>query len=145
MKVIIPLTIALGMVLFWSTAAVLRPREPQCQLVHEQPVAPVRTLNREHVIRDVEAIGREAARFAAAVAARPPASDSIDAKAGARTAPVRAAAWCRATLVADLAAMHQTSEAALLAAVAGSDEGQADADRTSRDDSVSPVVSRPSR
>lgn len=146
MKLTLPIAGAAAIVLVSSTAAMLTPREPECRLVHEPSSAREsgRSLNRDHVAQDFEAIRREADRFAKAVAARPLASDSIDARAGARTAPARAAAWCRATLVADLAIVHQTSEAALRAAVSDS-EDQAETDRTSRADGASAVVSRPSR
>ncbi len=146
MKVSIPLGGATALVLLSSMAAVLTPRDPVCQLTHESApaLAAARSLERVHVARDLANVEREAERFGRAVARRPLASDSIDAREGARTAPIRAVAWCRTTLIAELASVHGTSAAGLLAAAAG-DAAQAGTERTSRVDATSSVVSRPSR
>ncbi len=128
-----------------SVAALLLPREPLCSLNHGSiaETAAGRALDPLHAARDLAEIEREAAQFGKAVAKRPMASDSIDAKEGARTAPMRAVAWCRVTLMSELADLHGTSTAALQEAASGA--AQAEADAASRVDATSPVVSRPSR
>ena len=146
MKLTLPLGSAAVVVLLSSTAVILTPREPTCRLGHEpiaesalaQPLDPV------HAARDLADVEREAVRFGQAVARRPLSSDSIDAKEGARTAPMRAVAWCRVTLVTELSRVHQMSAAALLAA-GSAGEAQAETERASRADATSSVVSRPSR
>ena len=146
MKLTVSLVGAAVVVLLSSTAFVLTPREPECRFAHDAPAGPTGgpSLERAHVVRDLAEIEREARRFGAAVARRPLASDSIDAREGARTAPMRAVAWCRATLLSELANIHGTSANALLAAGTG-DAAQAGADRTIRVDATSSGVSRPSR
>lgn len=144
MKTVAGLGLAIAIVLLSTTAAMLAPRDPQCRPVHGPDYqSGAAAFTREHVRQDMQAVEAEAARFGQDVATRPLLSDSIDAREGARTAPTRATAWCRTTLIASLAAAHRTTEAALLAAAASAN--QADADRTSRAASASPVVSRPSR
>ncbi len=146
MKSMLLLGGAAAVLLVSSTAAVLTPREPECRVVHgtQTPSANGQPLERDHIARDLASIDEEAERFGRAVGKWPLASESIDAKEGKLTAPTRALAWCRATLMADLAVFHRTTEAALLRVASGVDD-QADADRTSRVTATSSVVSRPSR
>lgn len=146
MNLTLPLTVGAAVVLLSSTAAVLTPREPHCRLDHDQPAAsaPALPLDPAHAARDLADVEREAEQFGRAVAARPPASDSIDAKAGARSAPMRAVAWCRVTLIAELARIHHVDASTLVSAGAVN-PAQAEADRTNRVDATSSVVSRPSR
>jgi hypothetical protein len=146
MKSTLLLAVAGALVLLGSVAAVLTPSEPECRPIHGADAVPdgPLALDRAHVSADLSAIEVEAEQFSRTVARRPPASDSIDAREGARTAPQRAMAWCRASLLADLAVVHRTTEASLLAIGAG-DAPQAETDRTNLVDATSPVVSRPSR
>jgi hypothetical protein len=62
-----------------------------------------------HLQNDFEAIRDAANTFSEAVARRPIVSDSVDAQAGARAAPMRARAWCEAVLEQQLARTHSLS------------------------------------
>jgi hypothetical protein len=85
------------------------PAEPDCERLTEpsRPLAAGRPPDMEHLREDVVRAKAAARAFSEAVAARPLLSDSIDAQAGARTAPARARAWCEATLAVQIAADHQ--------------------------------------
>jgi hypothetical protein len=62
-----------------------------------------------HLAEDLAAVDRRAREFSAAVARRPLLSESIDARAGALTAPARARTWCAAVLTDRVAAAHAVS------------------------------------
>jgi hypothetical protein len=131
-----------------AAAAWLAPRDPQCTAATEAPrTLDLRRLDdRTHLQQDVAALRAEADRFASEIATRPMLSDSPDALEGARTAPLRARAWCENVLAARLALTHGlTAEEVrgrdVRAAVAQA--AQADTERANEE--TSPVVSPPSR
>jgi hypothetical protein len=69
--------------------------------------------HRRHLADDLTTVDRKAREFSASVARRPLLSDSIDARAGALTAPARARSWCAAVLTDRVAAAHAVSPAHL--------------------------------
>ena len=75
-------------------------------------------------------------------------SDSIDAQAGAATAPARARAWCEAILEGQLATVHQLPIEQVRAFGDSGNEGrvvEAEADRASGTSAIASVVSRSAR
>jgi len=113
-----------------GAVAGFRTREPECVRIE-----PARQLNlnlasdRTHLRADLDDIRAVAAAFSHEVSRRPRISDSIDAQEGARTAPVRALAWCEAILQQQLTTTHGMPLEAVL------DRKPAAADQTSEDQS----------
>jgi hypothetical protein len=124
--------------------------EPVCARSAEEPrpLDLLRADDRTHLQHDLEAVAAASAVFGSAVSKRPMLSDSIDAQAGAATAPARARAWCEAILEAQLATAHQLSIDQVRAFGDSGNDGrvvEAEADRARSTSAISPVVSRPSR
>ena len=96
-----------ALVLLGGAVAGFRPREPEC--VRTEPARPLNLSllsDRTHLRADLEDIRAVAEAFSRDVSRRPRISDSIDAQEGARTAPVRALAWCEAILQQQLTTTH---------------------------------------
>lgn len=62
--------------------------------------------DRAHLRQDLDDIQAAADAFAKAVAQRPVVTDSVDAIAGAKTAPARARVWCEETLRSEVLRTH---------------------------------------
>jgi len=122
------------------------PRDPQCTWPSEEarPLDLRQAADRIHMASDLEQVRVSAESFGAAVGRRPRLSDSIDAQAGAKVAPLRARAWCETALTAQLANVHRVPVEAVRAQRRG-EVDQADAVPASETDAVSSVVSRPLR
>jgi len=107
-----------ALLLLAGAVAGFRPRDPEC--VRNDPA---RSLNlslesdRIHLRADFDDISAIASGFSAEVARRPLLSDSIDAQAGAKTAPIRALAWCEAVLQQQLTTTHGMPLETMLAQV----------------------------
>ena len=90
-----------------GVVAGFRPREPQC--ARNEPARPLNlslASDRAHLRADLDDIRATASEFSSEVSRRPLLSDSPDAQEGARTAPVRALAWCEAVLQQQLSTTH---------------------------------------
>jgi hypothetical protein len=91
-------------------AAALNPRDPVCARRESARVLDLRSpADVAHLQDDLETIRAAADTFSEAVAKRPIVSDSADAQAGARAAPMRARAWCEAVLEQQVARTHGLS------------------------------------
>jgi hypothetical protein len=139
-----------AVVLAAGGAAGVGRREPVCERSAEatRPLDLQSSDDRLHLQNDLEEITAASIVFATAVSRRPALSDSIDAQAGAATAPARARAWCEATLEVQLASVHQLPIGQVRAFGDGGVDGrfvEADADRSSGRSALSSVVSRPTR
>jgi len=119
-----------ALVVLGAAVAGFRTREPEC--VRVEPARPLDLSlapDRVHLQADLDDIRAVAAAFSHEVSRRPRISDSIDAQEGARTAPVRALAWCEAILKQQLTTTHGMPLEAVL------DRKPAGADRSSDDQS----------
>lgn len=131
-------------------SAAFGPRDPECEWPEQLRQGEMRGVPaRSHVEDDRAAATLLAEAFGRAVAKRPLLSGSIDAQAGALTAPARAQAWCRAKLESEIAILHGLPIDEVRRG-SGEDESgpvvdHAEADRASAAASDSSVVSRPSR
>jgi len=141
---------ATALLLLGGAVAGFRPREPEC--VRDEPARPLNlslASDRTHLRADLDDIRAIASGFSSEVSRRPMLSDSIDAQAGAKTAPVRALAWCEEVLQQQLTTTHGMSLEALLAHMPAANlqtaDDQAEAKRASVTESSSSVVSRPPR
>ena len=95
-----------------------RPRDPEC--VRNEPARPLNlslASDRAHLGADFDDIRAIASGFSSEVARRPLLSDSIDAQAGIKTAPIRALAWCEAVLQQRLTTTHGMPLEVMLAQV----------------------------
>jgi len=141
---------AAALILVGVAVAGFQPRDPQCfRNEAARPLNLDTAGDRAHLQADRNDIAAIASAFATEVARRPRLSDSIDAQAGALTAPVRARAWCEAVLQDQLASTHSLPVSVVQGQPSPVDhtgtEGHADAERASGSAAVSSVVSRPSR
>jgi hypothetical protein len=84
------------------------PRDGSCSRPSEaaRPLHLESAEDRAHLREDLDDIQAAADAFAAAVAKRPVVTDSVDAVAGAKTAPARARRWCEETLRSELLRTH---------------------------------------
>ena len=136
--------------LIGGAVAAFRTREPEC--VRNESARPLDlslASDRSHLRADLDDIRAVAAMFSRDVSRRPRISDSVDAQEGARTAPVRALAWCEAILQQQLTTTHGMPLEAVLdrkpdGAVQTSGD-QRDVEPASAADLSSSIVSRPSR
>ena len=102
-----------------------RPREPEC--VRNEPARPLNLSlesDRTHLRADLDDIRAIASGFSSKVSRRPLMSDSPDAQEGARTAPIRALAWCEAVLQQQLTTTHGMPLETMLAQVRGSQNSE---------------------
>jgi len=109
---------ATALLLLGGAVAGFRPREPEC--VRDEPARPLNlslASDRAHLGADFDDIRAIASGFSSEVARRPLLSDSIDAQAGIKTAPIRALAWCEAVLQQRLTTTHGMPLEVMLAQV----------------------------
>lgn len=115
----------ISLLLLAGGVAGFRPREPQC--VRNEQARPLNLSlqsDRTHLRADLDDIRAIASGFSGKVSRRPVMSDSPDAQEGARTAPIRALAWCEAVLQQQLTTTHGMPLETMLAQVRGSQNSE---------------------